>query len=481
MPRSRSIPGMASTAIVWFRRDLRVHDHPALVAALARHERVIPLFVLDDALLGGRYCGAPRAAFMLRCLTALDTALRDRGSGLVVRHGPPEDEVPALARRLSARAVFWISDVAPYARRRDRRVTDRLRDAGVAACPQGGGYLIDPSTPRTRAGGPYTVFSPFHRAIDRLDRRPVHRAPAALPPLPSRLTKGRVPAPAALGLGHDVPEPVVEAGEPAARAALERWLRSGLVHYADRHDDLSHPGTSVLSPYLRWGCLSARECEHRARRHGGPGAAAWTRQLAWRDFYAQLLLLYPDNVDREFQARYRTGLRWAHDDELLEAWKAGRTGYPLVDAGMRQLARTGWMHNRARLVVGSFLTKDLHLDWRAGERHFAALLLDGEPAQNNGNWQWIASTGADPAPPFRRVLNPVTQARRFDRTGAYVRRWVPELAGVPLERLFTPWTMADDEQRAAGCAIGDDYPAPIVDHARERRVALERYAAAGGR
>jgi deoxyribodipyrimidine photo-lyase len=472
---------VASTAIVWFRRDLRVHDHPALVAALDGHERVVPLFVLDDALLRGRYCGAPRAAFMLGCLEALDAELRDRGSGLVVRHGRPEEEVPALARDAGAEAVFWTSDVAPYARRRDRQVTERLRDAGVAACPHGGGYLVDPSRPRTQGGKPYTVFTPFHRAIARVERRPVHRAPGRLPPLPSRLAKGRLPSADALGLGDDVPEPVVEAGEPAARAALERWLRGGLERYADRHDDLSDPGTSALSPYLRWGCLSARECEERAGRHGGAGAAAWTRQLAWRDFYAHQLLLFPDNVHREFQERFRTGLRWSSDDEALEAWKAGRTGYPLVDAGMRQLARTGWMHNRARLVVGSFLTKDLHVDWRAGERHFAALLLDGEPAQNNGNWQWIASTGADPAPYSRRLFNPVIQQRKFDPEGAYVRRWVPELAGVPLERLFEPWTMDDGEQRAAGCVIGEDYPAPIVDHAHERRVALDRYAAAGDR
>jgi deoxyribodipyrimidine photo-lyase len=245
---------------------------------------------------------------------------------------------------------------------------------------------------------------------------------------------------------------------------------------------MSRLGTSVLSPYLRWGCLSARECEERAARKGGKGPAAWTRQLAWRDFYAHQLLLFPDNMELEFQERYRRRLDWSHDDEHLEAWKAGRTGYPLVDAGMRQLAHTGWMHNRARLVVGSFLTKDLHIDWRAGERHFAALLLDGEPAQNNGNWQWIASTGADPAPYFRRLFNPVTQQRKFDPEGRYVRRWVPELAGVPLARLFEPWTMDADEQRAAGCAIGADYPAPIVDHAHERRVAMERYgSAAGGR
>jgi deoxyribodipyrimidine photo-lyase len=468
----------ASTAVVWFRRDLRVHDLPALAAAHARHERVVPLFVLDDALLHGRYAGPARARFMLGCLRALDAALRERGSGLVVRHGTPEEEVVAVAREASASAVYWTSDVAPYARRRDTRATDALRAAGVDACPQTGGYLVDVSRPRTKGGTPYTVFSPFHRAIEGVERRPVHRAPSALPPLPSALRKGRIPSAEALGIADDsVAEPVVEPGEDAARAALERFLRGPIDTYDNRHDDLSG-GTSVLSPYLRWGCLSARECEERAARHGGAGAAAFTRQLAWRDFYAHQLLSFPDNTHHEFQERYRGTLEWSDEADALHAWQSGTTGYPLVDAGMRQLAATGWMHNRARLVVGSFLTKDLHIDWRAGERHFARLLLDGEPAQNNGNWQWIASTGADPAPYFRRLFNPMTQQRKFDPDGAYVRRWVPELRDVPTDKLVEPWTMSDAEQRAAGCVIGTDYPAPIVDHAQERRVAMARYSGA---
>jgi deoxyribodipyrimidine photo-lyase len=473
---------VSTTAIVWFRRDLRLHDHPALIAACAEHERVIPLFVFDDKLLHGRYASPARARFMLGCLRALDAALRDLGSRLVVRHGTPEDEVVTMARQTGARAVLWTSDVAPYARRRDRHVTAALQDVGVEVQPHGGGYLVDPSRPRTQGGKPYTVFTPFWRSIAEVERRPVHRAPTALPPLPPGLRKGRLPSAAALNIDNsEVPEPVVEPGEAAARVALARWLRADLDCYADRHDALSDPGTSVLSPYLRWGCLSARECEERAQHHGGAGAAAFIRQLAWRDFYAHQLLMYPKNIGQEFQERYRHGLRWADDAEALAAWKAGETGYPLVDAGMRQLARTGWMHNRARLVVGSFLTKDLHIDWRDGERHFARLLLDGEPAQNNGNWQWIASVGADPAPYFRRLFNPMLQQRKFDPDGRYVRTWVPELADVPDAKLTEPWTMSDDEQAAAGCVIGTDYPAPLVDHAHEREVAKQRYGAAGGR
>jgi deoxyribodipyrimidine photo-lyase len=469
-----------ATAIVWFRRDLRIHDHPALHAARAGHERVIPLFVVDDALLHGRYASPSRARFMLGCLRELDRALKDLGSGLVLRHGPPADAVIDVAREAGASAVFWTSDVAPYARRRDARVTEALGDAGVEARPCGGGYLVDPSKPRTQGGRPYTVFSPFHRAIADAERRAVHRAPTDLPPLPSSLKKGRIPSAEALELGAGVPEPAVEPGEAAARAALDRWLSDADVdHYADEHDTLAG-GTSLLSPYFRWGCLSARECEERADGRGGQGAAAFTRQLAWRDFYAHQLLMFPDNINNEFQPRYRGTLRWADDDEALQAWKDGTTGFPIVDAGMRQLARTGWMHNRARLVVGSFLTKDLHLDWRDGERHFARLLLDGEPAQNNGNWQWIASTGADPAPYFRRLFNPMIQQRKFDPDGAYVRRWVPELRDVPVRKLPEPWTMSDEEQQDAGCVIGADYPAPIVDHAHEREVAKQRYGAAAG-
>jgi deoxyribodipyrimidine photo-lyase len=501
---------MPTTALLWFRRDLRVADHPTLTLAAGEFDRVVPVFVFDDALLRGRFASGPRTAFMLGCLRALDAALRERGSGLVVRRGRPEDELVALAGETRAGAVVWTSDVAPYARTRDTRVTSALRDAGVQARPVGGAYVVDVSRPRTQGGRAYTVFSPFHRAWTAMPRRTVHRAPAELAPLPSGLRKGRLPALADLGAGgqlagghlaggHAVskraagagghgatttgagtlPEPFCDPGEPAARAALARWLDGPIDRYAATHDLVADEhGTSGLSPYLRWGCVSAAECEHRAARHGGDGAAAWTRQLCWRDFFAHVLLAHPGNARLEHQSRYRA-LEWADDGEAYDAWRDGRTGYPLVDAAMRQLARSGWMHNRARLVVGSFLTKDLHLDWRLGEAHFEALLLDGEPAQNNGNWQWVSSVGVDPAPYFRRIFNPMLQQRRFDPDGAYVRRWVPELRDVPDAKLAEPWTMTGDEQAAARCVVGRDYPAPIVEHAQERRRAIERYRAVG--
>lgn len=459
---------MPSTCLLWMRRDLRLHDHPALHRARAEFDVVVPVFVLDDALLHGRYASTPRARFLFGCLRALDGQLRERGSGLVLRRGAPEHELPKLADEVGARAVLWTSDVSPYALRRDAAVTAALTERGVRAVPNTGTYARDVSKVRKADGEAFTVFTPYWKTWERLAAREVVGAPRALAPLPAGLARGDLPS-----ARMDLATPVCEPGEPAAREALRRWLDGPVDRYADRHDTLAG-GTSILSPYLRWGCLSARECEVRARRRATPGADAWVRQLAWRDFYASVLLAHPENVRREFQPKFRS-LAWHHDADALDAWKRGETGFPIVDAGMRQLAATGWMHNRARMVVGSFLTKDLHLDWRAGERHFASLLLDGEPAQNNGNWQWIASTGVDPAPYFRRIFNPILQQQKFDPDGAYVRRWVPELAAVPASRLAEPWTMTEAEQRGAGCAIGLDYPPPIVDHADERKRAMDRY------
>ncbi len=457
---------MPSTAIVWLRRDLRLHDHPPLAAALAAHERVVPVFVLDPRLLNGRFASAPRTAFLLGCLRELDAALRERGSALAIRHGAPERELPALAHAIEARAVYWASDATPYALARDRRVRAALAACGVEAIPGAGTFVADVGRPRTSTGRPFTVFTPFHRAWGALERRPVHRAPAKLPPLPRGLDRGRIPSLADLGLAaaDALAEPAALPGESAARAALARWLASDLAAYGERHDRLAG-GTSRLSPHLRFGTLSARELEERARRHGGAGAAAFARQLAWRDFYAHVLLHHPGNRLHEHQPRMRA-LAWDEDPALLAAWQEGRTGYPLVDAGMRELRASGWMHNRARLVVGSFLTKDLQLDWRAGEAWFMRLLLDGDVAQNNGNWQWIASVGVDPAPAFRRLLNPGLQQRRHDPEGEYVRRWVPELRQVPDALLAEPWRMSPEQQAQAGCAIGGDYPAPVVDHAQ---------------
>ncbi len=427
---------MSGPAIVWFRRDLRLHDNPALRSALDTGGRVIPVFCFDDRLLHGRHASGPRTRFLLESLIDLDERLRSRGSGLVVRHGPPELELPRLAEEAGADSVHFTADVSPFDRARARRTLPRLREAGVEVRAHPGLAAVeDLEGIATKAGTPYTVFTPFYRTWTEAPRRSVIFAPRALPALPSKLSKGRLPSAAALGLVESVIEPA-HGGESAARERISRFLAADLGAYESNHDAVAVDRTSRLSPYLRFGCLSARELEERLP--GGAGAGAFRRQLAWRDFYAQLLLHHPRNARSEFQNRYRGSIRWSYAKRAFEAWCEGRTGFPLVDAGMRQLRREGWMHNRARLVVGSFLTKDLGIDWRWGERWFMRWLIDGDEANNNGNWQWIASVGADPQPVFRRIYNPARHQQRYDPDGAYVRRYVPELAGVPHEFLSEP-------------------------------------------
>jgi deoxyribodipyrimidine photo-lyase len=434
---------MSRTHLLWFRRDLRVHDHPALDAARAHAERLVPVFCFDDRLLHGRHASGPRTQFLLECLADLDRSLRARGSRLVVRHGRPETEIPRLAHETDATEVHFSADVSAFARRRDLQTRTAL-DATVHE-HEGLFAIDDLSAIRTTDNNPYTVFTPFHRAWERTPRRRVRGAARALPPLPPGLNPGALPDLRALGLRQEVEDPM-PGGEHEGRPRLSKLP----ADYEASRDLVAKPGTSRLSPYLHFGCLSPRELEEHAPDQ------AFRRQLCWRDFYAHVLLHFPRNARSEHQARYRGTVRWSRAEKRFAAWCQGRTGYPLVDAGMRQLKREGWMHNRARLVAGSFLTKDLGIDWRWGERWFMRLLLDGDQASNNGNWQWIASVGVDPQPAFRRMFNPARQRARFDPEHAYILRYVPELG--------------DD---------GGGYPAPIVDHAQARREALARYREAG--
>ncbi len=461
------------SALVWFRRDLRVNDHPALSAALQAHDDIVPVFCLDDRLLHGRHASGPRTQFLLQSLADLAASLRARGSGLVVCHGPPERELVALARAVEARAVHFSADVSPFARSRGERVRAAFGAGGPELVAHPGLNAIDDvGGLKTQAGGPYTVFSPFHRAWEKAPRRDLLRAPDELPALPRSAKVGVVPALAELGLTQEVDEPP-PGGESAGRACLGRFLAAAVDDYGAGRDVPARHGTSGLSPYLHLGCVSAGEVESSL----GPAAdpQAFRRQLCWRDFYHHVLFHFPGNATSEFQQRYRGKISWSRAHGLFAAWCDGLTGYPLVDAGMRQLRREGWMHNRVRMVVGSFLTKDLGIDWRWGERHFMRLLVDGDQASNNGNWQWIASVGTDPQPVYRRILSPTRQMATHDPDGAYVRRYVPELKRVPDAHLSEPWTMSAETQREAGCVIGVDYPAPIVNHAQARQQALERY------
>lgn len=463
----------SGTGLVWFRRDLRVRDHPALRAALNRHERVVPVFCFDDRLLHGRHASGPRTQFLLECLDELDSELRDRGSGLVVRHGKPERELVEIAEEVGAEAVHFTREVSPFGRQRGKRCESAFKRADIEAVAHPGLNAVDQLRDvLTQQGKPYTVFSPFHRNWLGVDRRDVLNAPSEMPPLPSRLRKGRLPSLGSLGLEQEVSDPA-KGGEAAAYKTLERFLDGPISEYKDNHDALGRDRTSRLSPYLHFGCISPRQIEDRLGR--GKGPEAFRRQLCWRDFYHHVLVFHPQNAKSEFQERYRGKISWSYAEKRFERWCDGTTGFPLVDAGMRQLKREGWMHNRARLVVGSFLTKDLGIDWRWGERHFMRYLIDGDEANNNGNWQWIASVGVDPQPPYRRIYNPALHMERYDPNGDYVRRYVPELEAVPNKYLREPWEMPAEVQEECRVVIGEDYPEPMLDRKKAREEALDRY------
>lgn len=469
------------TRLIWFRRDLRVHDLPALAAA-ADAGTTVPVFVFDDRLLTGyRFASPVRVNFMLGCLEVLRSSLRDLGGDLYFRRGQPETVLCELARQTGAASVHWTSDASPWAAGRDARVSAALEAQGVSPCPHPGSFIVaDPGEIVSGKGTPYTVYSPFFKAWKDIPRRPLEDPPAQLSS-PEELEPGEIPTLGDLGFPEDSDTRATsfEPGEKAAREATHSYLNDGLADYAESRNSPSG-GSSRLSPYIRWGCLSPLELEVKLGLREGKGPAVFRKELAWREFYASVLLNFPEVTSTEFQERYRGTLDWHKDPELLEAWKAGRTGYPLIDAGMRELLQDGWMHNRVRMVVASFLTKDLHIDWREGERWFMERLVDGDLASNNGGWQWVTSVGTDPAPYFQRMFNPMTQQERFDPDGEYVRRWIPELRSVPDEHLVRPWLMSGEEQAQAGCRIGIDYPEPVIDHAQERRIAVERYRAAVG-
>jgi deoxyribodipyrimidine photo-lyase len=464
---------MTRIAIAWFRRDLRLHDHPALTAAVAGSDAVLPVFVLDDALLAGRWPAPNRAWFMRQSVVGLADALAARGSGLRVLRGRPADVLPRLAREIGARDVYVTRDASPYGRRRDRIVAERLAADGIAMHAKRGLYVHEPDELATLDGRPFAVYGPFRRAWAALPRRAVLPAPERIPGIPGGPV-GSDPVP---DLGPPTADParIPVPGEVAARARLDDWLRTGIGDYAGRRDRMDLEGTSRLSQDLRWGLLSPVEVVDRAEG-AGDGRRAFVDQVAWREFYAHVLWHHPRVLREPYRPEF-AALPWRDDPVAFDAWRTGRTGYPVVDAAMRQLRATGWMHNRARMVAASFLAKHLLLDWRLGEAEFMRQLVDGDVASNDGGWQWTASTGTDPQPYFR-VFNPVLQGRRFDPDGTYVRRWVPELRGVAGPAIHEPWTLDAGAQARAGVRIGRDYPAPIVVHAAARDRALHAYRAA---
>ncbi len=472
-----------STALWWVRRDQRLTDNQALAAALERAARVIPVFVLDPVLLQAGDAGDKRVAFMLEGLRRLDTGLRARGSRLIVRYGHPLEQLSCLLGETRAESIHAEEDCWPYGRARDARVAQVL-----PLQLSGGLTLHPPAMVHKRDGTPYTVFTPFSRTWRSLPLpriRDLFAAPERLPAVPSL---DSYPIPEAPSLG---PNALFVPGEKTAKQRLERFIDSdglGIESYSETRNRLDQAGTSQLSPYLRFGMLSARQAiahafeaveavpSGMASTASRKGAETWLTELIWREFYMSNLHHYPAVLEQSYRPNLR-GIQWANDEEAFRVWCEGRSGCPVVDAAMRQMVQTGWMHNRARMIVASFLVKDLLIDWRWGERFFMQHLVDGDPAANNGGWQWSAGTGTDAAPYFR-IFNPVLQGKRHDPEGAYVRTWVPELERVPRRYIHSPWEMALGDQRKAGCLIGQDYPVPIVDHAWARERTLAAYARA---
>ncbi|WP_316932139.1 deoxyribodipyrimidine photo-lyase [Nocardioides marmotae] len=446
------------SSVMWFRRDLRLRDNPALLEACA-DGAVLPLFVLDPRLWGP--AGPTRRAYLAASLRSLDAALRGLGApGLQVVEGDPVRRVPLAARAAGAERVHVAADFGPYGRERDAAVEQALAADGVELVRTGSPYAVPPGTVTSGSGDHYRVFTPFHRVWAEQDRPAPQDAPAHADWL--ALDEGTV------GLPEVDPPDGLElpaAGEDATAVRWRAFLDQGIDDYDEQRDLPGTDGTSRMSVHLKWGEVHPRQLLADLARRRSTGAATYRKELAWREFYADVLWHQPRTAREYYKTQYAR-LDYDEPGALFEAWQEGRTGFPVVDAGMRQLRSVGWMHNRVRMITASFLVKDLHVEWQHGARHFLHWLSDGDLASNNHGWQWVAGSGTDPSP-FFRVFNPTGQGRRFDPEGSYVRRWVEELADP--ERVPDPHEPSGEVRAAVG------YPEPIVDHAAERREALARW------
>jgi deoxyribodipyrimidine photo-lyase len=469
--------------IVWYRRDLRVGDHAALSAAVETGRPVLAVFILDDEAAGAWRMGAASRWWLHGSLEALGRSIGALGGHLVLRRGDTADILAGLARGTGADSVHCSRSYEPWAAGVERVVHDRLADAGISLRRFAGTLLHEPDRLTTKAGGPFKVYTPFWRALRaQVDVARPLKAPAKLI-APSRHAKSeRLASWKLLPTKPDWAGGLREGwapGEESARKRLSSFLSRGLRDYAEERNRPDHTGTSRMSPHLAFGEISPRQCWFAAQAAGArqqradAGLETYLKELAWREFSAHLLHHWPEFPDAPFRPEF-AGFPWSSDTGRLKAWQRGMTGYPIVDAGMRELWATGWMHNRVRMIVASFLIKDLMMPWQDGERWFWDTLVDADLANNSASWQWVAGCGADAAPYFR-IFNPVTQGETFDPEGAYVRRWVPELAKLPAKAIHAPWLAPQDVLAAAEVTIGSTYPAPIVDHGEARLAALDAF------
>lgn len=468
---------MSAPAIIWFRRDLRLADHSALSAAVASGAPLIPVFILDEKEGGEWRLGGASRWWLHESLAALSRDLEKRGAPLTLRRGDAQAELLRLVAETGAAAVYRSRIYEPWATECDARIDARLREKGVSTQSFAGALLAEPGSIRNAQGKPFRVFTPFWRALAELLQ------PA--PPLPAPKKLLAAPAPASDRLDDwrlqpkkpDWAKGLRESwrpGEAGAQRRLADFLRDGIGAYALLRDFPAKDGASRLSPHLHWGEISPLQIWSATAAAPEAGRSAFLRELGWREFWRHLLAAHPDMPEAPLDKSF-AHFPWANDAGALAAWRKGETGYPLVDAAMRQLWRTGFMHNRLRMVAASFLVKHLLLPWREGELWFWDTLVDADLADNSGNWQWVAGCGADAAPYFR-IFNPVLQGEKFDPDGAFVRRFVPELARLGAKYIHKPWTAPERILREAGVTLGETYPRPIVDHAAARQRALEAFA-----
>lgn len=474
---SSSASTSSGPVIVWFRQDLRLSDNPALHQAAESGKPVIPVFILDDETPGKWAWGGASRWWLHHSLEKLAADLEACGVHLVLRKGASDTVIADLVEETGASAVFWNRCYEPFARKRDEAIKSALKDRGVDAASFNGTLLAEPWTVQTKTGDPYKVFTPFWRAerevIDPADPLP---APKSLKPWKSIASDDLsdwdlTPTKPDWAKGfsdHWTP------GESGARERLEDFLEERLLSYADGRDRPDRNDTSGLSPHLHWGEISPRQIWHATRSASeGKNADKFLSEVGWREFSYNLLYHFPHFPDRNYQDKF-DGFPWAGNDSAFEAWTRGQTGYPVVDAGMRQLWQTGWMHNRVRMIAASFLIKDLMIDWRRGQDWFWDTLVDADLANNSASWQWVAGSGADAAPYFR-IFNPITQGEKFDPDGTYVKRFVPELAKLPIKYIHAPWTAPESVLAQAGIRLGTTYPEPIVDHSEARDRALAAF------
>jgi deoxyribodipyrimidine photo-lyase len=474
--------------LLWFGRDLRLADNPALVAALGRGGAIVPFFVLDDADAGEWAAGGASRWWLEGSLEALGERLRRLGSALILRRGEAQQVIERLLAETEADAIYWNRRYEPWARRRSERVKAALKMRGVEARSFNAALLAEPWEVRTQKGEPYRVFAPFWKALRAAGASEPAPEPQSLPspegfpasePLASFALRPTAPDWAAGLRAAWTP------GEQTAQARLADFAEAAALAYRDRRNAPGVAGTSRLSPHLHFGEIGPRQVwravtQSALAASGNPtpaGIETFLSEIAWREFSHHLLFHFPAMPAQPLREEF-VDFPWAHDPQRLQAWRRARTGYPIVDAGLRELWTTGWMHNRVRMIVASFLVKDLLLDWRLGAAWFWDTLVDADLANNFANWQWVAGCGADAAPYFR-IFNPTLQGAKFDPAGDYVRRWIPELAALPDRLLHAPWEAAPIELADAGVRLGRDYPAPIVDHAGARRRALAAFQRLG--